>query len=83
MDDEVFAFVLTEFKRAYPGVGRAVMREWARIRLLEEPKLAKDAARVTVVATTAANIRAVAIAEKEKGQRAISKNPNRSALGSY
>ena len=81
-EDSDFAFTFTTFQSAYTSAGRAVAMEWSRIRLREEPRLAKDAARAPAVAALAASIIAAdgARTKRSRSPRRPAKTRKLSAL---
>jgi len=59
LDDLDFAYVFTDFEEAYSNAGRAVAMAWSRARILAEPEMVSDMARISAVEATATKIRRV------------------------
>jgi len=59
LDDLDFAYVYTDFEEAYSHAGRAVAVAWSRARVLAEPGMVSDMAKMSTVEATATKIRRV------------------------
>ncbi len=71
LDDLDFAFVYVDFEEAYFQAGRAVAVAWSRARVLAEPEMVSDMAKITAVEATATKIRKVD--EQKKGRKCVKK----------
>jgi len=60
LDDLDFAYVYADFEEAYSHAGRAVAMAWSRARVLAEPEMVSDMAKISAVEATATKIRKVA-----------------------
>ena len=59
LDDLDFAYVYTSFEEAYLDAGQAVAMAWSRAKVLAEPEMVSDMAKISAVEATAAKIRKV------------------------
>jgi len=59
LDDLDFAYVYADFEEAYSYAGRAVAMAWSRARILAEPEMVSDMAKISAVEATATQIRKV------------------------
>ena len=59
LDDQDFAYVFANFEEAYSNAGRAVAVSWSRARVLAEPDIVTDEAKISAVEATATKIRRV------------------------
>jgi len=59
LDDLDFAYVYADFEEAYSHAGRAVAVAWSRARVLAEPEMVSDMAKISAVEATATKIRKV------------------------
>ena len=59
LDDLDFAYVFTDFEEAYCHAGRAVAVAWSRARVLAEPEMVSDMAKISAVEATVTKIRRV------------------------
>ena len=59
LDDLDFAYFFADFEEAYSHAGRAVAVSWSRARVLAEPEMITDMARISKVEGTATTIRRV------------------------
>jgi hypothetical protein len=64
-DDLDFAYAFVTFDEAYASAGRAVAMSWSRARLLAEPEMTTDMAKISAVEATATKIRRVDERKKE------------------
>ena len=62
-----FAYVFVNFEEAYAHAGRAVGVAWSRARMLAEPEMVTDVARISAIEATATKVRKV---DKEKKKAA-------------
>jgi len=58
-DDLDFAYVYVDFEEAYAHAGRAVAMAWSKARILVEPEMVTDMAKIGAVEATATKIRKV------------------------
>ncbi len=68
LDNLDFAYVFTDFEEAYSHAGRAVATAWSRARVLAEPEMVTDMAKVSAVEATATKIRKVDEQKKTRQQ---------------
>jgi len=59
LDDLDFAYVYTDFEEAYSHAGRAVAMAWSKAKILAEPEMVSDMAKIGAVGATATKIRKV------------------------
>jgi len=59
LDDLDFAYVYANFEEAYSHAGRAVALAWSRARVLAEPDIVSDTAKLSVVEATSTKIHKV------------------------
>ena len=76
LNDLDFAYVFVEFEEAYSHAGRAVAMAWSRSRILAEPEMVTDMARISAVEATATKIRKV---DEQKKTSAVKKRKMASA----
>jgi len=58
-DDLDFAYVYVDFEEAYAQAGRAVAVAWSRARVLAEPEMVTDMAKISAVEATGTKVRKV------------------------
>ncbi len=68
LDSLDFAYVFTDLEDAYSYAGRAVAVSWSRARVLAEPEMVTDMAKVSAVEATATKIRKVDEQRKTRHQ---------------
>jgi hypothetical protein len=85
LDDQDFAYVFADFEEAYSHAGRAVAVSWSRARVLAEPDIVTDEAKISAVEATATKIRrvderkkAAAVRKKELAGAAFLRQPGKS-----
>jgi hypothetical protein len=63
-DDLDFAYVFVDFEEAYSNAGRAVAVSWSRARVLAEPEMVTDVAKISAVEATVTKVRKVDVQKK-------------------
>jgi hypothetical protein len=75
-DDLDFAYYFVTWEDAYDNAGRAVAMAWRRVKLLSEPGMTTDMAKISAVEATATKIRRV---DERKKEEAVKKRKMSSA----